>query len=150
MWSEATTGPAPAPRRRSSATLTPTGSRTVGDPREVFVASATRARAVFAAPDGLTRGLELPFATLPGSAFIGLRTIDVLVHAEQPCPPDRPTVDQLAAFTSRDVASRSAAAGRPRRRHVPAVRSDGDRDAESGHQPAGHQGDRHDHEQHRE
>ena len=44
-------------------------------------ASAGGAQAVFAAPDGLTRMFELPFGTLPGTAFIGLRTSDVLTHA---------------------------------------------------------------------
>jgi uncharacterized protein (TIGR03086 family) len=44
-------------------------------------ASAAGAQAVFAAPDGLTRMFELPFGTLPGTAFIGLRTSDVFAHA---------------------------------------------------------------------
>jgi uncharacterized protein (TIGR03086 family) len=44
-------------------------------------ASAATAQAVFAAPDGLRRTFELPFATLPGAAFIGLRTSDVFTHA---------------------------------------------------------------------
>jgi uncharacterized protein (TIGR03086 family) len=44
-------------------------------------ASAAGAQGVFAAPDGLTRGYELPFGTFPGTAFIGLRTTDVLTHA---------------------------------------------------------------------
>lgn len=43
--------------------------------------SAAAAQAVFAAPDGLTRTFQLPFATLPGAAFIGLRTSDVFTHA---------------------------------------------------------------------
>jgi uncharacterized protein (TIGR03086 family) len=43
--------------------------------------SAAGAHAVFAAPDGLSRSFELPFGTLPGSAFIVLRTTDVLTHA---------------------------------------------------------------------
>src|SRR5260370_1365174 len=33
------------------------------------------------APDGLSRSFQLPFGTLPGAAFIGLRTTDVLTHA---------------------------------------------------------------------
>lgn len=48
---------------------------------EAHSQSAAAAQAVFAASDGLTRMFELPFATLPGSAFIGLRTGDVLAHA---------------------------------------------------------------------
>ena len=51
------------------------------DHTKAFTASAERAQATFAAPDGLTRGYELGFGTLPGSAFIALRTTDVLVHA---------------------------------------------------------------------
>jgi uncharacterized protein (TIGR03086 family) len=43
--------------------------------------SAAAAQAVFAAPDGLSRSFQLPFGTLPGAAFIGLRTTDVLTHA---------------------------------------------------------------------
>ena len=43
--------------------------------------SAEGAQAVFEAPDGLTRSFELPFASLPGSAFIALRTSDVFTHA---------------------------------------------------------------------
>ena len=44
-------------------------------------ATAAGAQAVFGAPDGLTREFELPFATMPGAGFIGLRTTDVLAHA---------------------------------------------------------------------
>lgn len=51
------------------------------DPAAAFAASAERANAVFAAPDGMVRGFELPFGTLPGSVYIGMRTVDVLVHA---------------------------------------------------------------------
>jgi uncharacterized protein (TIGR03086 family) len=43
--------------------------------------SAAEAQAVFASPDGLTRRFELPFGTIPGTAFIGLRTGDVFTHA---------------------------------------------------------------------
>ena len=43
--------------------------------------SAAGAQAVFVAPDGLTRMFELPIGTIPGVAFIGIRTVDVLTHA---------------------------------------------------------------------
>lgn len=43
--------------------------------------SADGAQATFAADDGLTRMFELPFGTMPGAAFIGLRTNDVFTHA---------------------------------------------------------------------
>lgn len=43
--------------------------------------SADAAQAVFAAPDGLTRMFELAIGTLPGSAFVAIRTGDALTHA---------------------------------------------------------------------
>ena len=43
--------------------------------------SAGAAHEVFAAADGLSRMFELPFGTMPGAAFIGLRTNDVFAHA---------------------------------------------------------------------
>jgi uncharacterized protein (TIGR03086 family) len=45
------------------------------------LASADGAHAVFASEDGLSRMYDLPFGTVPGMAFVGLRTTDVLVHA---------------------------------------------------------------------
>ncbi len=44
-------------------------------------ASAEQAQAVFSAPDGLSRMFELPFGTIPGVAFAGLRASDVFTHA---------------------------------------------------------------------
>jgi uncharacterized protein (TIGR03086 family) len=49
--------------------------------RVATVLSAAGAQDVFAAEDGLTRMFELPFGTMPGAAFIGLRTSDVYMHA---------------------------------------------------------------------
>ena len=46
-----------------------------------LVISADAAHEVFAAEDGLSRMFELPFGTMPGGAFIGLRTNDVFTHA---------------------------------------------------------------------
>ncbi|HUZ09127.1 MAG TPA: TIGR03086 family metal-binding protein [Acidimicrobiales bacterium] len=43
--------------------------------------SAQGAQETFGAPDGMTRTFELPFGSLPGAAFIGLRTTDVFTHA---------------------------------------------------------------------
>jgi uncharacterized protein (TIGR03086 family) len=51
------------------------------DLRAAHAATAASAQAVFGAPDGLTREFELPFAKMPGTDFIGLRTGDVLTHA---------------------------------------------------------------------
>jgi uncharacterized protein (TIGR03086 family) len=66
-----------------------------------LAASAEGAHEVFAAPDGLTRTFELPIGAVPGTVFIGLRTIDQIVHAwdlatatGQPTDLDR----ELAAF----------------------------------------------------
>jgi len=43
--------------------------------------SANGAHEVFAAPNGLTRTFDLPVGAVPGTFFIDLRTIDLLVHA---------------------------------------------------------------------
>jgi uncharacterized protein (TIGR03086 family) len=48
---------------------------------EAHAASAAAAHEVFASEDGLTRGYELPFAELPGTAFAFLRSADVFTHA---------------------------------------------------------------------
>lgn len=52
-----------------------------GDLLGAHAASAAAAQAVFAAPDGMSRMFELPFGTLPGTAFVGLRASDVFTHA---------------------------------------------------------------------
>jgi uncharacterized protein (TIGR03086 family) len=44
-------------------------------------ASARAAQETFAAPQGLTRAYQLPIGEVPGSAFIELRTSDLLTHA---------------------------------------------------------------------
>ncbi len=51
------------------------------DRAAAVAASAQGAHAVFAADDGLTRMFDLPFGTMPGAAFVGIRTSDVLMHA---------------------------------------------------------------------
>jgi uncharacterized protein (TIGR03086 family) len=48
---------------------------------EAHAASARAAQEAFAAPDGLTRMIEMPFGTVPGSVVLGLRITDVLTHA---------------------------------------------------------------------
>ncbi|MGH3633736.1 TIGR03086 family metal-binding protein [Mycobacterium sp.] len=109
------------------------------------LAGAAAAQQVFARPDGITAGYELPFGQVPGAVLIGMRSTDLLTHAwdlaaatgqstdldpelathllaaarervqpafrgpgrffgeEQPCSPDRPPADQLAAFLGRKV-----------------------------------------------
>jgi uncharacterized protein (TIGR03086 family) len=96
-------------------------------------ATAAAAQETFARPGALEAMYRLPFGEVPGHRFIGMRTTDVLVHAwdlaaatnqstdldpelaqrqlaagrpfgaEQPCSPDRPPADQLAAFLGRKV-----------------------------------------------
>ncbi len=44
-------------------------------------ASAKAAQETFAAPQALTRTYQLPIGELPGTAFIELRTSDLLAHA---------------------------------------------------------------------
>ena len=48
---------------------------------EAHASSAKLAQDSFAAPDGLTRTMEMPFGNVPGSVVIGLRTTDLLTHA---------------------------------------------------------------------
>ncbi len=48
---------------------------------DAHAASARAAQEAFAAPDGLTRMMAMPFGTVPGSVVIGLRTTDALTHA---------------------------------------------------------------------
>lgn len=48
---------------------------------EAFARSASAAQDSFAAADGLTRMIEMPFGSLPGSIVVGMRTTDVLTHA---------------------------------------------------------------------
>jgi uncharacterized protein (TIGR03086 family) len=58
-----------------------TESRDIGQLVEAHAQSAQDAQQCFAAPDGLTRPIELPFGTVPGVVVIGLRTTDALTHA---------------------------------------------------------------------
>jgi uncharacterized protein (TIGR03086 family) len=48
---------------------------------EEVAASAAAAQERFAAPDGLTRSILMPFGHLPGSVIIRMRSTDVLTHA---------------------------------------------------------------------
>ena len=69
-WVQVRAGLEPVPVPEGSAHLS-----------EALAISAGAAQAVFAAPDGLTRTFELPFGALPGAAFVGIRSGDVLAHA---------------------------------------------------------------------
>ncbi|MGH3971033.1 MAG: TIGR03086 family metal-binding protein [Mycobacterium sp.] len=48
---------------------------------EAHAAGASAAQEVFARPDGLTAVYQLPFAQVPGSVLIGMRSTDLLTHA---------------------------------------------------------------------
>ncbi len=48
---------------------------------EAHRVAAAAAHEVFASPAGMATMFELPFAQIPGSFFIGMRTSDVLTHA---------------------------------------------------------------------
>jgi len=48
---------------------------------EAHRASAAWAQETFAGPEGMSAIYELPFGQVPGAAFIGMRTTDVLTHA---------------------------------------------------------------------
>jgi uncharacterized protein (TIGR03086 family) len=51
------------------------------DLTRAYADAADAAHATFSAPDGLTRVMDMPFGKVPGGVFIGIRTIDTLVHA---------------------------------------------------------------------
>jgi uncharacterized protein (TIGR03086 family) len=87
------------------------GEQPVALPDEAVTAhlvSAAAAQQVFEAPDGLTRPFQLPFATLPGSAFIGIRSNDAFTHAwDLAVATGQPTdLDEEVATYLLDVARR--------------------------------------------
>jgi uncharacterized protein (TIGR03086 family) len=80
-------------------------------------ASARAAQETFAAPDALTRTYQLPIGEIPGSAFIELRTSDLLVHAwdlatatGQPTDLDPELAEYVLAF-SKQMMSRPGLRG---------------------------------------
>jgi uncharacterized protein (TIGR03086 family) len=77
---------------------------------EDFVAGAQRATAAFAAPGALDVMYDLPFGTLPGSAFLQIATTDVFVHAwdlakatGQPTDLDRPLASTCLAHAKSNI-----------------------------------------------
>lgn len=58
----------------------PQGDKTGDDPAQAFADSAAEAMAAFREPGALGKMLQLPFGTMPGAAFAGVRAIDVLSH----------------------------------------------------------------------
>jgi len=83
-------------------------------------AAAAGAHAVFAAPDGLTRLFDLPIGTLPGKAFIGVRTGDAFMHAwdlaratGQPSDLDPEVAEHVLAFSRRGITPELRGPGRP-------------------------------------
>ncbi len=58
----------------------PRGDLTGDDPARAFADSAAEEMSAFREPGALGRMLHLPFGTMPGAAFAGVRAIDVLSH----------------------------------------------------------------------
>jgi uncharacterized protein (TIGR03086 family) len=101
--------------------------------RAAHRASAKASQETFAEPQALTRSYELPIGGVPGSAFIELRTSDLLVHAwdlaratGQPTDLDPELADYVLAFSKEMMGrpglrgddrpygeERACAAGRP-------------------------------------
>jgi uncharacterized protein (TIGR03086 family) len=80
-------------------------------------ASANAAQETFAEPQGLTRTYQLPIGELPGTAFIELRTSDLLIHAwdlaiatGQPTDLDPELAEYVLAF-SKEMMSRPGLRG---------------------------------------
>jgi uncharacterized protein (TIGR03086 family) len=80
-------------------------------------ASAGAAQETFAAPQALIRTYQLPIGELPGTAFIGLRTSDLLAHAwdlatatGQPTDLDPELAEYVLAF-SKQMMSRPGLRG---------------------------------------
>jgi uncharacterized protein (TIGR03086 family) len=80
-------------------------------------ASAKAAQETFAAPEALTRTYQLPVGELPGTAFIELRTSDLLAHAwdlaiatGQPTDLDSELAEYVLAF-SKQMMSRPGLRG---------------------------------------
>ncbi len=90
------------------------------EPASAHLVSAAAAQQVFDAPDGLTRPFKLPFATLPGSAFIGIRSTDAFAHAwdlavatGQPIELDDELATQLLEVSRRLLVPELRGEGRP-------------------------------------
>ena len=87
------------------------------DHRAAYRASAKAAQETFAAPQALTRTYQLPIGELPGTAFIQLRTSDLLTHAwdlaiatRQPTDLDPELAEYVLAF-SKQMMSRPGLRG---------------------------------------
>jgi len=87
---------------------------------EAFARSASAAQESFAAPHGLTRTIEMPFGSLPGSVVIGMRTTDVLTHAwdlaratGQPSDLDAELAEEMLAVARERLQPDSRGPGRP-------------------------------------
>jgi uncharacterized protein (TIGR03086 family) len=85
-----------------------------------FAEAAAAAQQTFSAPDGFTRMFTLPFGTIPGSVFIGFRTIDALAHAwdlaratDQPTDLDEELASGLLAASKERMGPAFRGEGRP-------------------------------------
>jgi len=82
--------------------------------------SASAAQATFGGPDGLTRIYDIRIGSVPGSAFIGLRTTDALVHAwdvakatGQPTDVDSDVAQAMLEMSRQRISPEFRGAGRP-------------------------------------
>jgi uncharacterized protein (TIGR03086 family) len=87
---------------------------------EAYRDSAAGAQQAFEAADGLTKTFQVPFGTVPGSVFIGLRTVDVLTHAwdlakatGQPTDLDPELAERLLALFADRIGPELRGVGRP-------------------------------------
>ncbi len=85
-----------------------------------YRASARAAQETFAEPQALTRTYQLPIGELPGTAFIGLRTGDLLAHAwdlaiaiGQPTNLDPELAEYVLSFSKQIMSPGLRGDGRP-------------------------------------
>jgi uncharacterized protein (TIGR03086 family) len=90
------------------------------EPATAHLVSAAAAQQVFEAPDGLTRPFQLPFASVPGATFIGIRSSDVFTHAwdlavatGQPIDLDEELASELLETSRRFLPPQLRGEGRP-------------------------------------
>lgn len=107
-------------RMAGGATPAEHGDDEVGDLVAAHAESARAAQARFAAPDGLTRMMDMPFGSVPGAVVIGLRTTDAIVHAwdlaratDQPTDVDADVAEAMLAVSRERIQPGFRGEGRP-------------------------------------
>lgn len=99
----------------------PSGAATgVDELIEAHSESARDAQERFAAPDGLTRMMDMPFGLVPGGVVIGLRTTDAITHAwdlakatGQPTDVDPQLAERMLAVSRERIQPAFRGEGRP-------------------------------------